>query len=420
MRQKKFWFVISGILVLLAMVLMLPTGAVAAGKYKVLHRFTGHDGSDPQGALILDPAGNLYGTTAEGGGTMCGCGTVFKLTPNSNGSWTESVLYKFTGGTDGGDPFGGLIFDAAGNLYGTAQNFGASGFGTVFKLTPNSDGSWKESVLYSFTGGADGGVPRAGVIFDAAGSNLYGTTACCGAGKRGVVFELTSNSNGSWKESVLYSFTGGADGSTPYAGLIFDAAGKNLYGTTFLGGVLTSCGMGCGTVFKLTPNSNGSWTESVLYSFTSGAGRRPYAGVIFDAAGNLYGTATKSQKYGTVFKLTPNSDGSWTESVLHNFTGGKDGSLPYAGLTPDAAGNLYGATVSGGSHNTKCGSFGCGTVFKLTSIPDGSWAFSALHDFQGLAANPYAGVVLDKAGHLFGTTTSCVFTCPGAVFEIAP
>jgi uncharacterized repeat protein (TIGR03803 family) len=421
MRQKKFWFVISGILVVFAVALILPTQTVAASKYKVLHRFHGKDGHAPEATLIFDVAGNLYGTTMQGGGsTQCstGCGTVFKLTPNSDGSWTESVLYRFSGGADGNGPIGGLIFDAAGDLYGTTLFGGASGSGTVFKMKPNADGSWTESVLHTFTG-ADGANPWASLVFDMAG-NLYSTTASGGAFGNGVVFMLAPNSDGTWTETVLHSFAG-ADGSFPVSPLIFDTAG-NLYGTTFQGGSFTRCGRGCGIVFKLTPNSDGSWTESVLHSFTSGAGKRPFAGVIFDAAGNLYGTATTGQKLGNgaVFKLTPNSDGSWTESVLHNFTGGGDGSYPYAGLTPDAAGNLYGATAGGGGAYTQC-SIGCGTVFKLTPNSDGSWTESVLHAFQAKpAANPYAGVVLDKAGHLYGTTISCGSTCPGAVFEVTP
>jgi uncharacterized repeat protein (TIGR03803 family) len=288
------------------------------GTLTVLHEFTGGaDGAFPYAGLVFDAVGNLYGTTGSGGSTACmdGCGVVFKLAPRPEGTWTESVLYTFTGGADGDGPLAGLIFDA-GDLYGTTVGGGASDEGVVFKLAPNSHGTWTESVLYSFTGGADGAHPYAGLVFDAAG-NLYGTTYASGAYNNGVVFKLTPNPEGTWTESILHTFTGGADGATPYAGLIFDAAG-NLYGTTDLGGGGTACTSGsghmtgCGVVFKLAPKPDGSWTESVLHTFTGGAdGANPYAGLIFHAAGNLYGTTTHGgfDNNGVVFELTPTSSG---------------------------------------------------------------------------------------------------------------
>jgi uncharacterized repeat protein (TIGR03803 family) len=415
MRQKKLWFRMSRILGVLAIILMLPAGAVAASKYKVLHRFTGKDGAYSDTGLILDPAGNLYGTTRYGGASgPSGNGTVFELTPNSDGSWTESVLHNFCSRTncaDGDTPSAGLIFDTVGNLYGTTL-YGANGYGVVFKLTPNSDGRWTESVLYGFTGGVDGDSPYGGLMFDAAG-NLYGATVDGGAYGYGVVFKLTPNSDGRWTESVLYSFTGGADGSNPLAGVIFDTAGS-LYGTTQMGG------KGYGTVFKLTPNSDGRWTESVLYSFTGGRDRGfPDAGVIFDGAGNLYGTTagSSSENNGTVFKLTPNSHGSWTESVLYGFTFYR-GAVPLDGLTFDAIGNLYGTTAFG--DNRSCGPLGCGVVFKMVPQSNGRWAYTVLHAFEGKPAyNPFSGLVLDKAGNLYGTTDGCG-GCYGVVFEITP
>jgi uncharacterized repeat protein (TIGR03803 family) len=439
MPQKKFWFRMSVILAVLAMVLMLPAGGAAASKYKVLHRFRGPgDGQGPYGGLILDEAGNLYGTTV-GGGT--GYGTVFKLTPNSDGSWTESVLYSFTGGEDGDGPIAGLILDEAGNLYGTTQVGGngcdSYGCGVVFKLTPNSDGSWTESVLYKFTGGEDGYNIFAGLILDHAG-NLYGTAVNGGiGGGGGVVFKLTPQSDGSWTESVLYNFcsiTNCADGEYPYADLIFDAAG-NLYGATVGGGVLRDCNNGygyCGVAFRLTPNADGSWKEKVLHKFTGGKdGGRPYVGLIFDQAGNLYGTTAGGGNVncdspygcGTVFKLSPNADGSWKEKVLHKFTGGKDGNLPSGGLIFDAEGNLYGTTANGGNLSYCVHHAGCGVVFKLTPNSDGSWTETVLHFFQGTpAVNPLAPLVLDKAGNLYGTTYSCGrrYNCSGVVFEITP
>src|ERR1700733_6812297 len=316
----------------------------------VLHTFTGGtDGNGPNG-LIRDSAGNLYGTTVKGGSTACtyipgypgGCGVVYSV----DATGTETVLYRFTGAADGANPAAGVIRDSAGNLYGTTEYGGAAagmaGSGVVYKL----DAAGDYSVLYTFTGGADGGGPLAGVILDSAG-NLYGTTAFGGAAKAGVVYKVDPTG----KETVLYSFTGGADGGTPYAGVIRDSAG-NLYGTTYEGGHFA------GVVYKLDP----SGTETVLHTFTEGAGGGgPYAGVIGDSAGNLYGTtyyfgaSTLPQNgWGVVYKL--NAAGY---TVLYTFSGGADGSYPQAGLIRDSAGNLYGTTVYGGRAQA-------GTVFRIT------------------------------------------------------
>jgi uncharacterized repeat protein (TIGR03803 family) len=396
-------------LVAFFLIWVFPTGA-AASTYKVLHKFTGHDGATLPGALVLDATGNLYGATVAGGSSNSG--TVFKLTPNSNGKWTESVIHSFSGGADGAFPFGSLIFDGRGSLYGTTA-FGGSGYGTVFKLSPNSNGSWTERVLYAFTRGTDGSNPYSGLIFDSSG-NLYGTTAFggslgCSSDGCGVVFELSPNSNGEWTESVLYTF-GGTDGEGPAASLIFDAVG-NLYSTTQFGGTA-----GAGVVFKLTPNSKGKWTESVLHIFSGGmdGGYPGFVTLVFDTVGNLYGTTSRggvtnaqcgSFGCGVVFKLTPSSDGNWTEHVLHKFKA-NPGFYPAGGLIFDAASNLCGTTefaLNGG-----------GTVFKLVPRMNGSWTYRVLHVFKATGANPYAGLVGDKGGDLFGTTSS------GVVFEIMP
>jgi uncharacterized repeat protein (TIGR03803 family) len=411
MNYKKFLGAASAALMIVIVVtLVLAPGAWAANQYKVLHKFNNKaNGAYSDAGLIIDAAGNLYGTTAGGGHvSLCdgdGCGVVFKLTPNADGSWTESMLYKFNL-SDGAEPDAGLIFDAAGNLYGTTAFGGASGHGTVFKLAPNQDGSWTESVLHSFNF-TDGAVPLAGLIFDAAG-NLYGTTVDGGAYEYGTVFKLAPNQDGSWTESMLHSFNN-SDGAYPVAGLIFDAAGS-LYGTT--GGDSFS---NAGKVFKLAPNQDGSWTESVLHSFIGSDGEYPYAGLIFDAAGNLYGTTYEggASNYGTVFKLAPNQDGSWIESVLHSFHG-SNGENPEAGLIFDAAGNLYGTTAFGGAS-------GHGTVFKLAPNQDGSWAYRLVHVFQGKPAwSPYGGLVLGSAGTLYGTTEYCSSGCNGVVYQITP
>jgi uncharacterized repeat protein (TIGR03803 family) len=391
----------------------------AAQELTTLYSFAGSDGANPNAGLIADPVGNLYGTTQLGGANpSCsqapGCGTVFQLTP----SGTLTVLHSFAG-SDGDEPFAGLIADAAGNLYGTTWGGGDSGRGTVFQLDP----SGTLTVLYSFTGGSDGQRPVTGLLADAAG-NLYGTAHSGGDGGYGTVFQLDPSGT----LTVLYSFTGGSDGRYPDSGLIADAAG-NLYGTTREGGDLASCNSpnthGCGTVFQLTPP--GSLT--VLHRFAGSDGSRPWdwAGLLADAAGNLYGTTSAGgdrtscaaqfiEGCGTVFQLMP----SGAPTVLYSFTGGSDGGDPTAGLIADTAGNLYGTTLEGGATGSCNRPYGCGTVFQLT--PSG--ALTVLHTFTGSdGAHPEAGLIADAAGNLYGTThsggagTSCVQGC-GTVFEL--
>ncbi len=315
----------------------------------------GSDGAYPAGRVIIGPDGALYGTTAYGGvAGGCGgqgCGTVFKLAPGGNippnvsGGWTETILYRFTGGSDGAVPYlGDLIFDQAGNIFGTTTsggsgNCGGVTCGVVFKLTPTG-GGWTETVLHAFTGGNDGGQPYSGVIIDRSG-NLYGTTfyggpagGCNGQGC-GTVFQLTQSGSG-WSENVLYSFQGGDDGASPAAGVIFGHSGE-LYGSTFYGGYIEG-----GTVFVLAP-SGGGWTETVLSSlayYPYGGG--PLASLTLDAAGNLYGTTNGAGEYGwgAVFKLTPGYP-DWTYTILHNFLG-RDGEVPISNVIFDASGNLYG------------------------------------------------------------------------------
>jgi uncharacterized repeat protein (TIGR03803 family) len=318
----------------------------------------GNDGAFPEARVIFGPDGSLYGTTSEGGGDSCsayGCGTVFNLrppahaSPNVLGGWAETVLYRFSGGTDGANPaFGDLIFDNAGSLYGTTLNGGVD-WGTVFQLTPSGSG-WTKSVLYTFSGGSDGAGPYAGLIFDNAG-NLYGTTVVGGTYGAGTVFQLMPSGSG-WTENVLYSFQGGDDGGLPIAGLIFDQSG-NLYGATINGGT-----GGGGTVFELT-SSGGSWTYSLLYSFTGGTQCGPWGTLVMDRAGNLYGTTQCDGAYGqgSVFKLTP-SDDTWMYTSLHDFAG-SDGGASLGNVIFDANGNLYGTATSGGSH-------GYGVVWEIT------------------------------------------------------
>jgi uncharacterized repeat protein (TIGR03803 family) len=426
---------------------------VQNGPEQVLYAFQGgNDGSFPSSDLIFDSSGNLYGTTQFGGvGADCstdsipGCGTVFELSPNGSGGWTETVLYTFQAGTDGSVPSSGLIFDNAGNLYGTTLYGGAANAGTVFELSPNGSGGWKETILYSFLSNPDGSEPQ-GLIFDGSG-NLYGATEFGGLNQCykfdpcGTVFELSPNGSRGWTETIIYSFHGDGDGFSPNGGLIFDNSG-NLYGTTSAGGLNIDCGVddgyGCGTAFELSPNGSGGWTETVLYSFASTAsdGANPAAGLILDQSGDLYGTTSEGgegacgnvDRCGTVFKLSPNGSGGWTETTLYAFLGGIDGASPAAGLIFDKTGNLYGTTADGGAAGCNSG-YGCGTVFELTPNGSGGWTKATLYSFQGASdgAYPFSGVIFDQTGHLYGTTaegggTVCLVAdesvgC-GVVFEV--
>jgi len=299
-----------------------------------------------------------------------GCGVVFNLKPTPTfpptplTPWVETPLYRFAGGGDGANPCGAdLIFDQAGNIYGTTYNGGtgscSGGCGTVYMLTP-SNGSWTESILYSFSGGGDAQHPWGGVIFDQSG-NLYGTTVYGGAFGNGAVYQLTPAGSG-WNETILYSFTGGGDGANPYAGLIFDSAG-NLYGATAAAG-----SDGGGTAFELTL-SGGGWEFSLLYSFSGPGGAfapGPIASLAFDSAGNLYGTTHGDGAYyeGSIFKLSPGS-GGWTYTSLHDFTGGDDGGSPRSSIVFDKNGNLYGTAAAGGTGDPDNCDGACGVVFEI-------------------------------------------------------
>lgn len=411
-------------------------GIVSAKEY----HFRGTpDGSQPDGALLSDGAGNFYGTTSSGGLKSCGlstpfCGTVFKVSVGSNGTLTETVLYKFQGGTDAAAPAGSLIFDSAGNLYGTSTSGGdprvcnGQGCGTVFKLSPNSDGTWSETVLYRFLGSTDAAQPALGVVMDSAG-NLYGASdgGGCIVGCNGTIFKLAPGSNGFWTESILYTFQGGTDGGFPTA-LILDSAG-NFFGTTFSGGTgRNSCS--CGTVFEFSPTSSGGWQKTVLYSFNDGLdGGFPSSGVTLDSAGNLYGETFDGGSFacpqsgcGIVYRLTPDSSG-WKFGVVYTFNGvdGSRGSQPSGGLTVDSAGNLYGTTGGGGNLTCNNGN-GCGTVFKLSRQTGNTFTFSKILQFNGTSGSfPNSGVIVDPSGNLYGTTFTGGNTCNcGVVFALTP
>jgi uncharacterized repeat protein (TIGR03803 family) len=397
------------------LVINLLLGSAWAQKESTVYSFCAKsgctDGEYPWAGLVSDKTGNLFGTTSNGGASNYG--TVFKITPSGK----ESVLYSFckqSGCKDGRNPFAGLVFDHKGNLYGTTLYGGAANYGTVFKVTP----SGKETVLYSFckhSNCADGADPRAVLVFDQLG-NLYGTTSIGGAHDNGTVFKLTP----SGKESVLYSFCAQVfcpDGASPYAGVVLDTKG-NLYGTTYVGGdYVGNCDqMGCGTVFKVTP----SCKVSVLHSFCGQGncddGATPYAALTFDKKGDLYGTTEYGGLYnlGTVFKITP----AGKESVLYSFckqTDCGDGENPYADVIFDAKGNLYGTTFYGGAYDYH------GTVFKLT--PSGKE--SVLYSFCGQSnctdgEFPSSALVFDQKGTLYGSTTAGGAFVSGIVFTLVP
>ncbi len=417
MNYQRFSRAASAALTVIIVILMSAPGAGAQGKYKTLYAFAGPDGNRPFGTLTFDAAGDLYGITYLGG--AYGAGVVFKLAPNQDGSWTESTLYDFTGGTDGSNPVGGVIFDTASNLYGVTFYGGAQGAGVVFELTPNADGSWTQAVIYTFTGGTDGANPLCSLIFDAQGS-LYGTVVYDAAKGWGGVFKLTPNTDGSWVESMLYAFTGGMDGGHPTGGLIFDSAGT-LYGTTYWGGS-GGCVNRCGTAFKLAPNQDGSWTGTVLHRFTGvWDGANPSGNLTFDAAGNLYGSTNWGSfeqgcgsTCGTIFQLAPKAGGGWTTHILHSFTGGKDGGACNDECTPafDTAGNLYGMRTSGGS-------LGYGVGFKLAPTSAGGVKYTALSFNDRPGADPGGSLVFDAAGNLYSITKGDGSKTFGSVFEFS-
>ena len=412
----------------ISLVLSLPCGALEAETWNetVLHYLLGgHDGSYPTAGLVFDSAGNLYGTTNSGGGRAAG--VVFKLTPSPEGRWTETVLYRFTWGADGAFPDAGLILDSQGNLYGTTVGGGDLicdspwGCGVVFQLSP-SNGVWKETVLHTFTAGNDGEIPRDNLIFDAAG-NLYGTVNYGGTGGHGAVYQLVSNF-GDWTKNELYSFTGGTDGGYPSAGVIFDSAG-NLYGTTSDGGD-SSCrndnGIGCGVVFELKPQGGGNWQEIVLHTFHGGRdGGFPHSRLLLDSSGNLYGNTAGGRRFVLVQRVRlrsslqtfPRAGRRVEGDCAPYFRGGTDGQVPIDALVFDSAGNLYGTTYKGGSLEWCVD--GCGTAFRLSPTPSGRWRETVLRVFIGNrgGAWPRAGVILDSAGSLYGTTSS------GAVYKLS-
>jgi len=390
-----------------ALAAVLPAAGASAATGTVLHSFTGGaDGGQVETPLLFGSGGVLYGT-ADGGGAFSS-GTAYKLTPNGSGGWTETTLFSFNGSNTGSIPDGALIADGSGNLYGTVYQGGAFGHGAVYKLSPGTGGAWTETLLYSFTGGSDGSLPTAGVIFDASG-NLYGTTGDGGSDGQGVVFKLSPGAGGAWTETVLHNFISQtADGTHPGRGVVFDSAG-NLYGTTTTGGTSND-----GVVYELSPGAGGAWTETLPHTFTGGSdGLVPLCDLVLDSSGNIYGTTTDggSSSVGTVFKLTK-SGSSWTEQILYNFTGGASGKEPYAGVIFDSSGNLYGTTTAG--------VFGAGgVVYKLTHSGS-SWTESALYTFDGAGDGSFAHLIRDASGNLYGTNADGGPNSAGEAFKVQP
>jgi len=393
-------------LAVLSALLLIAARPAQTQTEKVLYNFTGGtDGGNPYSRLTSDSAGNFYGTTFYGG---FGLGTVFELSPNGSGGWNETVLYNFCsapGCVDGAYPtYSYVTFDNKGNLYGTANQGGANGYGVVFELS-RAGASWTETVLYNF-GLAHGGVdPVNGLIMDSKG-NLYGTTEYdVSGGIPGTVFEL-STSGGGWTEQVIYD-----NADIYYGGLTMDAAG-DIFGTTL------------STAFELLPNGKGGWNPTVIHTFRGRGtilvdGSRPDGTPVLDQAGNLYGTTYYggANGYGTVYRLSPGRTG-WTEKILYSFGGGPkgDGSYPFAGIVFDATGNIYGTTVDGGQFGS------AGTVYELAApLGKGSyrervlWSFNDTDGFE-----PYGSLILDSAGNLFGATADGGSSNRGVVFEMTP
>jgi len=420
-------FRLKSALLLYMLAISTMTGSLAGSawarpKYKILHAFTGgDDGGGLFGSLLMDGAGNLYGTT-RGGGTHI-YGTVFELSPSPHGRWKETVLYNFctiqserSVCGDGALPDGGLVFDRAGNLYGTTSTGGPFNNGEIFELMPGA-GGWDLSALSDKA--------SLGLVLDRAG-NLYGFGGP-GYYNGGDVFELSPSPNG-WTETVLYSFDlQNGDGFTPESALIFDPRG-NLYGTTKDGG-----NWGFGTAFKLRPGPSSTldlWQEQILHSFPAfqGDGQYPYAGFVLDQQGNLYGATadggaaneTCTAGCGTIFELTPQRHGGWKETILHEFPYLWNGAAPLGTLMFDKAGNMYGTTVSGGKGQDIC-TGGCGVVFKMTPGSDGKWKYTVLHRFDGSdGAGPWAALSVDDKGNVYGTTQYGGSGYYGVVFEITP
>jgi uncharacterized repeat protein (TIGR03803 family) len=403
---------------LLSVAAMFALWAQSAGAATtVVYSFQGEeDGEYPATELVVDAIGNLYGTTTEGGDFNAG--TVFRLTPDGAG-WTKTVLHNFNGFSDGLNPYGGVAIDAQGNLYGTTTAGGSGGIcaedgcGVVFKLTKQGDG-YVFGVIHDFTGCNDGWGAGGQPALDATG-NVYGTTPNGGRNSIGVVYQLSPNGGG-YAFRVIHAFTGGDDGGTGGLGrLLVDGAGKNIFGVATVGGA-----HGAGVAYRLRLMPNGQWLQKTIYAFRGAPDAGfPYGGLSADRAGNLYGTTYYDGEngYGTVYQLSPSGGGEWTERVLHSFAGGTDGNNPSTNLLFDARGNIYGTTAEGGSPGCDCG-----TIFKLSHDDNGNWSEHIAYRFQGVpdGAYSYYSLVSDHAGHFYGATVHGGDDNDGAIYQFTP
>ena len=401
---------------------LLPPLTQAGGKFKVLHNFgSGNDARDPSGPPLLDGKGNFYGVTGAGPG-MDGNGVVYELTPQANGNWGEVILHAFTGGGGGAYPWGSLVPDGSGNMYGTMKGYLSYAVGGVFELSPGS-GGWAYTVIYDSYSGP-------GLLTDGLG-DLYGSMGL-GEKKAGAGAELSPGSDG-WVYTQLYSFCSQqncVDGYDMPAPPIWDGKG-NMFGTTAEGGNARSpCynSSGCGVIFEMTPNDDGTWTYNVLHRFASSPtdGQRPFAGLVMDTAGNFYGSTAAGGRYGrrdggygngTVFKFAF-ANGHWKETVLYDFPKHSDGTNPGYQMAFDKEGDLYGVAAAGGL--VDCGGYECGVVFKLSPQKNGKWKYSVVHKFAGTDGGYPLGVIIDRKGNLFGTTQAFGKYYAGTAFEITP
>jgi len=411
MGSKRFAQSVTRAITTSAALAILASAAWAAVP-QIIYNFAGDtDGEYIDSDLVIDGAGNLYGTSVQGG--AFGSGTVFQLTPSGKG-WIHTVLYSFTGGADGGEPYKGVTVDSLGNLYGTAVTGGGGscegGCGVAYKLT-RSDGVWIQTVIHTFTGGDDGSGPGTGLTLGPRGT-LYGVTPTGGAYSQGVVFLLRPMPNGSWQLKVIHAFTGGDDGAGGSAGRLLLSKGI-LFGATTVGGA-----NGKGVVYKLA-HAIGGWQLTTLYAFKGqpDAGF-PYGSLAFDSLGNLYGTTyyDGANDLGSVYQLTRQPDGTWQEKVLYSFQGGRDGSNSISNVVFDKTGVLYSTTSAGGA------SCDCGVIFKLTPGVNGNWNESVVYRFKGAPDGGfvYNGMVGDGAGNFYGATVHGGTTDDGTVYKFTP
>ena len=392
----------------LSLSLLLLFSTLAYAGERVLYSFQGGtDGFRPDGPLVLDPAGNLYGTTVYGGAD--GWGTVFELSPDGQGGWSETILYSFTGGADGQQPATALTLDSHGNLFGTTPGPSSCSryCGSVFELSPGGSG-WTFTLLHAFRGKKDGGEVAGGLTMDTAG-DLFGTTIGGGSKGYGTVFQL-SNSGSGWALTTLHAFALDADGGDPAGTLVLGDG--TIYGVTLWGGAY-----GDGVFYRLSLDANGRWREKVLYSFKGGNNGAQVTGLISDQNGGLYGVSDTGNRH--VFRFTQKQGGGWAKKNLYTFRGGGNGS-PSGNVLVDQAGNLYGLASDGGGKRD-------GSLYKLTPQPDGKFVATRLYGFRGGTDGsvPVGPPIMDNAGNLYGVTLTgggegCGGNRCGTVFAFEP